>query len=75
MVTEIEVRITARLRLRRPIMDDVKSIVTIDSDPRTNLHRPVGALSPDQNSQSFGEFVHGWEEHDIGYWVVEFGAT
>ena len=55
-------------------MDDVTSIVTIDSDPRTNLHRPGGALSPDQNSQTFREFVHVWEEHDIGYWVVEFGG-
>lgn len=74
MVPEIEVRVTARLRLRRPVMDDVKSIVTFDSDPRTNLHRPSGAPSPEQNSQTFGEFVQAWEEHDIGYWVVEFGG-
>ena len=73
MVTEIEVRVTARLRRRRPVMDDVKSIVAIDSDPRTNLHRPGGAPSPDQNVQTFGEFVRGWEEHDVGYWIVEFG--
>jgi RimJ/RimL family protein N-acetyltransferase len=74
MVTENEIRVTARLRLRRPVMDDVKFIVTIDSDPRTNLHRPGGAPNPDQNSQTFGEFVRGWEVHDIGYWVVEFGG-
>jgi len=55
MVTEIEVRMTARLRLRRPVMDDVKSIVAIDSDPRTNLHRPGGAPSPDKNVQTFSE--------------------
>jgi RimJ/RimL family protein N-acetyltransferase len=72
MVTEIEVRMTARLRLRRPVMDDVKSIVAIDSDPRTNLHRPGGAPSPDKNVQTFSEFVRGWEEHDVGYWIVEF---
>ncbi len=72
MVTEIEVRMTARLRLRRPVMDDVKSIVAIDPDPRTNLHRPGGAPSPDKNVQTFSEFVRGWEEHDDGYWIVEF---
>jgi RimJ/RimL family protein N-acetyltransferase len=75
MATEIEVHVTARLRLRRPMMDDVKSIVTLASDPRTNLHRPGGAPSPEQNLQTFGEFVRGWEDHGIGYWVVEFGGA
>jgi RimJ/RimL family protein N-acetyltransferase len=74
MVTEIEVRVTARLRLRRPTMDDVNSIVAIDSDPRTNLHRRGGAPSPGQNLQTFGEFIIGWEEHEVGYWIVEFGG-
>jgi len=74
MVTEIEVRVTARLRLRRPVTDDVKSIVAIDSDPMANLHRPGGAPSPDQNVQTFGEFVRGWEEHDVSYWIAEFGG-
>jgi RimJ/RimL family protein N-acetyltransferase len=55
-------------------MDDVKSIVAIDSDSRTNLHRRGGAPSPGQNVQTSGEFVRGWEEHDVGYWIVEFGG-
>ena len=74
IVTEIEVCVTARLHLRRPVLDDVRSIVTIDSDPKTNLHRPGGAPSPEQNSQTFGEFVQAWEDHAIKYRVVEFGG-
>jgi len=63
------IRMTARLRLRRPVMDDVKSNCRDRlSDPRTNLHRPGGAPSPDKNVQTFSEFVRGWEEHDDGYW-------
>jgi RimJ/RimL family protein N-acetyltransferase len=74
MAISTEVRITARLRLRRPAPDDVESIVAIDSDPRTNLFRPGGAPSPEQNSLTFYEFIRGWEVHDFGYWVVEFGG-
>jgi RimJ/RimL family protein N-acetyltransferase len=71
MATPVEARRTARLHLRRLVPDDLAAVVVIDSDPRTNEHRPGGAPTPEKCSQTFREFVRTWEEHGIGYWAVE----
>lgn len=73
MVSPIEDRTTARLRLRRPVLVDLSSVVAIDSDPRTNLHRPGGAPSAERCAQTFREFLSEWDAHGVGYWVVELG--
>jgi RimJ/RimL family protein N-acetyltransferase len=73
MVSPIEDRTTARLCLRRPVLDDLSSVVVIDSDPRTNLYRPGGAPSPERSAQTFCEFLREWDAHGVGYWVVELG--
>lgn len=73
MVSPIEDRTTARLCLRRPVLDDLSSVVAIDSDPRTNLYRPGGAPSAEHSAQTFREFLRTWDAYGVGYWVVELG--
>jgi RimJ/RimL family protein N-acetyltransferase len=71
MVSPFEDRTTARLCLRRPVLDDLSSFVAIDSDPKTNLYRPGGAPSSERSAQTFREFLRAWDAHGVGYWVVE----
>lgn len=71
MVSPFEHRATARLCLRRPVLDDLSSFVAIDADPKTNLYRPGGAPSSERSAQTFGEFLREWDVHGLGYWVVE----
>jgi len=49
-----------------------KSIVAIDSDSEDESSSSGGHLAQTKNVQTFSEFVRGWEEHDDGYWIVEF---
>lgn len=75
MITPLEDRTTSRLRLRRVTSGDLPAIVAIDSDPRTNRHRPDGAPSRRESEETVRQFVRGWEEHGVGYWTVEFGGV
>jgi ribosomal-protein-alanine N-acetyltransferase len=72
MSTPVEDLDTARLHLRRMTWGDLPAVVAIHSDPATNLHRPGGAPSSGISEQTVRDLVRGWEEHGIGYWVVEF---
>ena len=74
MEISFESRATARLYLRRLVLDDVPAVVAIESDPRTNQHRPGGAPSPEESAKTVHEFVRGWGENGVGYWVVEHGG-
>jgi len=70
-VNPFEDHITARLGLRRPVLDDLSYFVAIDSDPRTNLYRPGGAPNSERSAETFREFLREWDAHEAGYWVVE----
>jgi [ribosomal protein S5]-alanine N-acetyltransferase len=63
---------TERLRLRRVTRADVAALVAISTDPRTNEHRPQGAPSRAQSDEIITGFISDWEQHGIGYWVVEY---
>lgn len=71
---EIEKRRTARLLLRRITSADAPAIVAIQSDPRTNTHRPGGAPSRAESEEVVDGFIRCWRERGIGYWVVEFAG-
>jgi RimJ/RimL family protein N-acetyltransferase len=74
MEISIESRATARLYLRRLVLEDVPAVTSIESDPRTNQHRPGGAPSPEESAKTVREFVRGWDENGVGYWAVEFDS-
>lgn len=63
---------TERLRLRRVTRADVAALVAISTDPRTNEHRPQGAPSRAQSEEIIAGFMSDWEQHGVGYWVVEY---
>lgn len=71
-MTEVDDRSSARLHLRQVVAADAPVIVAIQSDPRTNAHRPGGAPSHAESEKTVHEFVRGWQEHKVGYWAVEF---
>ena len=63
---------TERLRLRRPTDADMPALIAISTDPGTNEHRPGGAPSPTESEEIVRGFGRDWEQHGIGYWVVEY---
>jgi RimJ/RimL family protein N-acetyltransferase len=63
--------VTERLRLRHITLGDLPALIEISTDARTNEHRPGGAPTPAQSEELLREFVADWEQHGIGYWVVE----
>lgn len=71
-MTPVDDRTTARLLLRRVTWGDLAAVVAIESDPRTNEHRPGGAPSPMASEHSVLEFVLDWTKHGMGYWAVEY---
>jgi ribosomal-protein-alanine N-acetyltransferase len=68
----VENRTTARLRLHRMSLNHLEAVVTIDSDPRTNQHRPSGAPTPTQSETKVREWIRGWEDDGLRYWAVEY---
>lgn len=75
MNTGAERRATSRLRLRRIAEADAATVAAIQRDPRTNGHRPGGPPSAADAEQDVRGFLSTWQEHGIGYWVVEFQAS
>jgi RimJ/RimL family protein N-acetyltransferase len=74
MSEPVSERRTARLRLRRITAADIPAVVALSTDPRTNRHRPDGTPTPDEATAITRRFIRGWEEHGIGYWLVEHEA-
>ncbi|TQJ51329.1 RimJ/RimL family protein N-acetyltransferase [Phycicoccus sp. SLBN-51] len=66
---------TPRLRLRRPVADDLAFHVALHTDPRLYTHAPHAMRGEDQNRCAFGGFVRHWDDHGFGYWLVEELAT
>jgi len=73
-MTDVLDRRTARLHLRSLTTADAPVVAALQSDPRTNAHRPGGPPSREESEQAVHEFVRGWQEDGIGYWVVELDA-
>jgi RimJ/RimL family protein N-acetyltransferase len=64
-------RRTARLRLRRVTEDDVDSVVSISTDPRTHRHSPTGTPTRAEAEGYVRRFAEDWDTHGLGYWIVE----
>jgi RimJ/RimL family protein N-acetyltransferase len=64
-------RSTARLRLRRPTVEDVPALVAIHTDPRVYRHSPEGTPSAEKARRMAVEFINTWRRHGIGFWIVE----
>jgi len=73
-MNELQDRRTSRLVLRRLTANDAAAVLAIDTDPRTNAHRPGGPPSRTESELAFQEFLRCWQEYGLGYWAVELGG-
>ncbi|MGE8189624.1 GNAT family N-acetyltransferase [Pseudomonas sp. NPDC086278] len=64
-------RITARLLLRPPQVDDLASVFAIYGDPATNQFNPAGPLTRiDQAQTLLTQWMTHWEIHGYGQWTI-----
>ena len=71
IVNPLRERVTARLRLRPIVEDDLETLVEIHVDPATSAHAPGGPPSPDQARAMLASFAASWKSADLSYWTVE----
>jgi RimJ/RimL family protein N-acetyltransferase len=64
-------RCTERLRLRRPVADDLPGFVSLHTDPRTYLHAPASMPTEQQCQERLASYVLDWVEFGFGYLAVE----
>ncbi|AHI00918.1 GNAT family N-acetyltransferase [Kutzneria albida] len=61
---------TERLRLSRPVPEDLAAVAELHGDPETNLHNPSGARTPEESAQLLDSWLDDWATHGIGYWTA-----
>jgi RimJ/RimL family protein N-acetyltransferase len=62
---------TARLRLRRPVPEDLPGFVALHSDPRTYVHAPASMPTEQQCQERLTSYILDWDEFGFGYLAVE----
>ena len=66
---------TERLRLRRPVPEDLAGFTALHTDPRTYEHAPASMPTPEQCRERLTSYLLDWEELGFGYLAVEEIAT
>jgi RimJ/RimL family protein N-acetyltransferase len=62
---------TARLQLRRPVLEDVDEVFRIHHDPRTYRFGPRAPVADRATSeQRVTAWIAHWEAHGFGYWTA-----
>lgn len=64
-------RETQRLRLRRPVADDLPGFVSLHTDPRTYVHAPASMPTEQQCQERLASYLLDWAEFGFGYLAVE----
>ena len=64
-------RDTARLRLRRPVDDDLPGFVALHTDPRTYVNAPASMPTEQQCRERLASYLLDWVEFGFGYLAVE----
>jgi RimJ/RimL family protein N-acetyltransferase len=62
---------TARLRLRRPVPDDLAGFTALHTDPRTYEHAPASMPDPPECRRRLESYLLDWEQFGFGYLAVE----
>ena len=62
---------TARLRLRRPVPEDLAGFVALHSDPRTYEHAPATMPTEQQCQERLDSYILDWAEFGFGYVAAE----
>lgn len=62
---------TPRLKLTRPIADDVPFVLAMHRDPRTTEHNPSERRETLAAAQAlYEQWDLHWQQHGFGYWIV-----
>jgi RimJ/RimL family protein N-acetyltransferase len=69
--TELAVRHTARLLLRRPAAADVDWVASLHADPLNYTHSPDAAHPPAQARSMAEGQLRIWDRDGVSYWIVE----
>ncbi len=62
---------TARLRLRRPVPEDLAGFVALHTDPRTYEHAPASMPTEQECKERLTSYILDWAEFGFGYLAVE----
>ena len=68
-------RETERLRLRRPVPEDVDGFIALHTDPRTYEHAPATMPDEQECRRRLASYLLDWEQFGFGYLAVEEIAT
>ncbi|PCE27483.1 hypothetical protein BWP39_02995 [Paraburkholderia acidicola] len=64
-------RHTARLRLRKPSLDDAATVLAIFSDPATSRFNPAGPMRDIGAARArLDAWLAHWDEYGFGYWAI-----
>ena len=64
-------RQTARLRLRKPSLDDAATVLAIFGDPATSRFNPAGPMRDIGAARARLEaWIAHWDEYGFGYWAI-----
>jgi len=59
------------LVLRAVVPADLPAVLALETDPAANAHRPGGPPPVDVVAATLEGWVRSWQQHGIGYWLVE----
>src|SRR5687768_10738835 len=66
---------TARLRLRRPRMEDAEPFAAINADPAVaEFASPTGPLARAESDLMLRKMIEHWDDHGFGLWMAELRA-
>jgi RimJ/RimL family protein N-acetyltransferase len=64
-------RQTARLRLRKPSLDDAATVLAIFGDPATSRFNPAGPMRDIGAARArLDAWLAHWDEYGFGYWAI-----
>ncbi|MEV0969329.1 GNAT family N-acetyltransferase [Microtetraspora glauca] len=72
----MDVLVTERLELRRPVIGDLADVYAVHADPETSRYNPSGPDADEQASRlRLQGWIADWRERGIGYWTVRAGGV
>jgi RimJ/RimL family protein N-acetyltransferase len=67
---------TARLRLRRPRMEDAEAFAAINADPEVaRFINWAGPLGRAESDLMLRKMIEHWDDHHFGWWMADLRST
>jgi RimJ/RimL family protein N-acetyltransferase len=72
---ENNIRVTPRLLLRPPVLQDFDAYFEIHGDPQTNRFNPAGVPDKGKAAAALATYVADWKMPGFGYWAAAMRET